>query len=82
MGTHKLVHIRQISQNPAVAALAGNPRQAVRGRGRAGDVRAVRSVAVGSPVQYADLIPGTLETIAHWRQQGIRIGSSTGYPNR
>jgi phosphonoacetaldehyde hydrolase len=28
---------------------------------------------------YADLIPGTLETIAACRQRGMRIGSTTGY---
>jgi len=29
--------------------------------------------------QYADLIPGTLQTVAALRGRGIRIGSSTGY---
>src|SRR5207237_5656764 len=29
--------------------------------------------------QYADLIPGTLETIADCRRRGLKIGSTTGY---
>ncbi|WP_330925098.1 phosphonoacetaldehyde hydrolase [Candidatus Sororendozoicomonas aggregata] len=30
--------------------------------------------------QYADLIPGALETINKLREEGIKIGSCTGYP--
>jgi phosphonoacetaldehyde hydrolase len=29
---------------------------------------------------HADLIPGTLETVAALRAQGLKIGSTTGYP--
>lgn len=29
--------------------------------------------------KYADLIPGTLETIAYCREQGMKVGSTTGY---
>lgn len=29
--------------------------------------------------QYSDLIPGTLDTVAYLRQEGIQIGSTTGY---
>jgi phosphonoacetaldehyde hydrolase len=29
--------------------------------------------------EYADLIPGTLETMAEFRKQGLKIGSTTGY---
>jgi phosphonoacetaldehyde hydrolase len=29
--------------------------------------------------KYADLIPGTLETVAKFRQRGLKIGSTTGY---
>ena len=29
--------------------------------------------------EYADLIPGTLETVAEFRKRGLKIGTSTGY---
>jgi phosphonoacetaldehyde hydrolase len=29
--------------------------------------------------QYADLVPGTLETVAECRRRGLKIGSTTGY---
>ncbi|MBV7330317.1 hypothetical protein KFU94_19115 [Chloroflexi bacterium TSY] len=28
---------------------------------------------------YADLIPGTLEAVADFRQRGLKVGSTTGY---
>jgi phosphonoacetaldehyde hydrolase len=80
MGAHKLVHIRKISQIPAVARRW----QDVHGKPcTEEDVQAMFAEFV--PLQldclakYADLIPGTLETIAALRSQGIKIGSTTGY---
>lgn len=80
MGAHKLVHIRKISQIPAVARRW----QEVHKRPcTEDDVQAMFTEFV--PLQlaclakYADLIPGTNETIAALRQQGIKIGSTTGY---
>jgi phosphonoacetaldehyde hydrolase len=32
--------------------------------------------------QHADLIPGTLETLAELRRRGLKIGSTTGYPRQ
>ncbi|MBC8876692.1 MAG: phosphonoacetaldehyde hydrolase [Planctomycetes bacterium] len=80
MGAHKLVHIRKISQIPAVARRW----QEVHGRPcTEDDVQAMFEEFV--PLQldclaeYADLIPGTLETVAELRARGIKIGSTTGY---
>ena len=80
MGAHKLVHIRKISQIPAVARRW----QEVHGRPcTEEDVQAMFEEFV--PLQldclaeYADLIPGTLDTVAELRARGIKIGSTTGY---
>ncbi len=80
MGAHKKVHIRQISQMEAVAQRweevhARKPTEE--------DVAAMFQDFV--PLQldcladYADLIPGTLETIEEFRRRGLKIGSTTGY---
>jgi phosphonoacetaldehyde hydrolase len=80
MGAHKLVHIRKISQIPAVA------RRWREVHGRActeDDVQAMFEEFVPLQLdclaQYADLIPGTLELVADLRGRGIKIGSTTGY---
>ena len=80
MGAHKMVHIRQISQIAAVARRW----EEVHGRACAeGDVEAMFEMFV--PLQldclaeYADLIPGTLQTVAACRERGMKIGSTTGY---
>lgn len=80
MGAHKLVHIRQISQIPAVARRW----QEVHGKpcGEE-DVQAMFEAFVplqlGNLADYADLIPGTIETVAEMRRRGMKIGSTTGY---
>jgi len=80
MGAHKKVHIRQISQNPAVAKRW----EAVHGRPPC-EEDVEKMFAEFVPLQiacladYADLIPGTLETVAACRKRGIKIGSTTGY---
>lgn len=80
MGLHKRDHIRAVGRYDDVAALW----QKVHGRSMTEqDVEDM--FADFQPLQlqcladYADLIPGTLETIAALRERGILIGSSTGY---
>lgn len=80
MGAHKKVHIRKISEIEAVAE-----------RWRSAHGRAVTEDDVEAmfqdfvPLQlacladYADLIPGTLEAVQHFRERGLKIGSTTGY---
>ena len=80
MGLHKRDHIKAISQQEEVAALW----QEVHGRPIT-EQDIDEMFADFQPLQlqcladYADLIPGTLETVAALRERGIRIGSSTGY---
>jgi phosphonoacetaldehyde hydrolase len=80
MGAHKKVHIRKILQSETVkerwqAQYNRLPDE--------DDVEAMFRDFV--PLQlacladYADLIPGTLEAIAKFRQRGLKIGSTTGY---
>ncbi len=81
MGVHKLVHIRRISQMPAVA------RRWQDAHGRPcteEDVQRMYEEVI--PIQldclaeYADLIPGTDHVVADLRKRNIQIGSTTGYP--
>jgi phosphonoacetaldehyde hydrolase len=80
MGAHKQVHIRQISKNEAVAKRwqdkhGRKPTEA--------DVEAMFKdfipLQLACLAKYADLIPGTLETVAEFRRRGLKIGSTTGY---
>jgi phosphonoacetaldehyde hydrolase len=80
MGAHKKVHIRKTSKIESVAKRW----QEVHGhRPTEKDVDAMFEDFV--PLQlacladYADLIPGTLEAVADFRQRGLKIGSTTGY---
>ena len=80
MGAHKKVHIRKISQIESVR----QHWQEKHGRWPDDDdVEAMFQDFV--PLQlacladYADLIPGTLEAIAKFRQRGLKVGSTTGY---
>jgi phosphonoacetaldehyde hydrolase len=80
MGAHKLVHLRKISQIPAVARRW----QEVYGRPcKEDDVRKMFDQFVPLQLdclaQYADLIPGTLDVVAEFRKRGVKIGSTTGY---
>jgi phosphonoacetaldehyde hydrolase len=80
MGAHKMVHIRKISQIPSVARrwqdVHGSPCSEQ-------DVAAMFEEFVPLQLQcladYADLVPGTLETVAAMRGRGLKIGSTTGY---
>src|SRR5438552_3942740 len=68
MGAHKKVHIRQISKNAAVA------RRWQQAHGRAANEEDVEAMfrdfiplQLACLAQYADLIPGTLATVAEFR---------------
>lgn len=80
MGAHKKVHIRKISQIPDVAERW----QRINGQAcTEEDVESMFQEFV--PIQlpclpdYADLIPGTVETVDAMRERGLKIGSTTGY---
>ena len=80
MGLHKRDHIKAISQDSEVAAQW----QAVHGRSiTEDDIDAMfadfQPLQLACLADYADLIPGTLDTVAWLRKQGITIGSTTGY---
>lgn len=80
MGAHKRVHIQQISQMDAVA------KRWKEKHGRSvteNDIDEMFKEFVPLQMQcladYADLIPGTLEAVADFRNRGLKIGSTTGY---
>ena len=80
MGLPKWEHIRALGDIPRVAAAWQQAHGAP-----FGDADADRIHAVFEPLNarvvgdYAELIPGTLETVAELRGRGIKIGSTTGY---
>ena len=80
MGAHKKVHIRELSLTEDIAASW----QEVHGRKPSeDDVEAMFQDFVPLQLEcladYADLIPGTVEAVARFRERGLEIGSSTGY---
>ena len=80
MGAHKKVHIRQITQIPAVARRW----QDVHGRvPNEQDVEAMFEqfvpLQIACLADYAELIPGCLEAVEAIRSRGMKIGSTTGY---
>lgn len=83
MGTAKRDHIRSIVSLETVSEqwMAANGRPWTED-----DVQAMYEELVPLQVEnaasYAQLIPGTLETIAACRKRGIKIGSSSGYNRR
>ncbi len=80
MGAHKKVHIRAVSQLDAV-----NQRwqEAHKRKPNEDDVEAMFQEFIPLQLEcladYADLIPGTLEAVADFRQRGLKVGSTTGY---
>jgi phosphonoacetaldehyde hydrolase len=80
MGLPKWQHIQAVGLQPAVAARW----QATHGRAFA-DADVDRIYDVFTPLnaevvpQFADIIPGALETVAALRAAGLKIGSTTGY---
>ncbi|MFV2066877.1 MAG: phosphonoacetaldehyde hydrolase [Pirellulales bacterium] len=80
MGAHKKVHIRKITQIPAVAKRW----QGVHGRPPTEeDVETMFAdfvpLQLDCLAEYADPIPGCLETVEACRRRGYKIGSTTGY---
>ena len=80
MGMAKRDHVRAVTQAPAVAAAW----QARHGRAPSeADVDAIFAVFepmnAAAVLDHADFIPGALDAVAALRQQGVRIGSTTGY---
>jgi len=80
MGAYKRDHIAQILQMPEVAECW----QAVHGHlPLTADVQAMYEkfipMQIDCIVQYADLIPGAKETVDTYHQQGLKVGSCTGY---
>jgi phosphonoacetaldehyde hydrolase len=80
MGVHKREHVRLLLDLDPVR------RQFEAAHGRvpaAADVDAIYADAtrlqIACLADYADPIPGTLETVAWLRRRGIKIGSCTGY---
>lgn len=80
MGAHKKVHIRQIAQQTAVARrwkeVHGKPCTE-------DDIEAMYQDFIPRQLacltKYSDLIPGTLEAVAAFRERGLKIGTTTGY---
>lgn len=80
MGAHKKVHIRQITQQTAVARrwkeVHGKPCTE-------DDIEAMYQDFIPRQLacltKYSDLIPGTLEAVAAFRERGLKIGTTTGY---
>ncbi len=80
MGLMKKDHIRAMCAMPELAARWA----AVHGKApNEADVDAMyqdtEPLMVDCIKDHAELIPGLLEAVAHFRDMGIRIGSSTGY---
>ena len=80
MGAHKKVHLGELSRIPSVARRW----QEVHGRPCSGDdieamFREFVPLQIDCLADYADMIPGTLETIEKFRTRGVKIGSTTGY---
>ena len=81
MGMGKWDHIRALGDDPAISARW----QAQFGCAMSDeDVDLVYEtfmpLQIAKVGEHADLIPGTLETTAWLREQGIKIGSCSGYP--
>ena len=80
MGAHKRVHIAAITK---IAAVAERWRTAHGRDCTEADIDAMFTDFV--PLQlacladYADLVPGCLESVAAFRARGLKIGSTTGY---
>ena len=80
MGAHKKVHIRELSLMEDVAA---RWQEAHGQKPSEDDIETMFQDFVPLQLEcladYADLIPGTIEAVARFRERGLKIGSSTGY---
>src|SRR4051812_33141093 len=78
MGAHKKVHIRKISQLPSVAKRWQEVHNKLCTED---DIEAMFQDFIPRQLdclaKYADLIPGTVESIAAFRSRGLKIGSTT-----
>ncbi|MEW6406268.1 MAG: phosphonoacetaldehyde hydrolase [Chloroflexota bacterium] len=80
MGLHKRDHIRAIGQIPEVAEKWQQAHGRLVSEQDVDDMFAdFQPLQMQCLADYADLIPGTLETVAWLRDRGITIGSTTGY---
>ncbi|ROL65988.1 phosphonoacetaldehyde hydrolase [Pseudomonas chlororaphis] len=83
MGMGKWDHIRTLCNLPAVAE---RYRQAFGRTPTDDDVTAIYErfmpLQIEKIAEHSALIPGALETITHLREQGIKIGSCSGYPKQ
>src|SRR6266571_6398839 len=80
MGAHKKVHIRQISKNENVAKRWEQVHGRKPGEKDVEDMfRDFIPLQLDCLAQYADLIPGTMDTVREIRARGLKIGSTTGY---
>ena len=83
MGMGKWDHIHTLCNLPAVAE---RYRQAFGRTPTDDDVTAIYErfmpLQIEKIAEHSALIPGALETIAHLREQGIKIGSCSGYPKQ
>jgi phosphonoacetaldehyde hydrolase len=80
MGLHKRDHLSELLAMPAVAAIW----RELHGRPPAdSDIDAMYADLVELQTaclpDYADIIPGTLETVTECRRRGLKIGATTGY---
>jgi phosphonoacetaldehyde hydrolase len=80
MGMHKCDHIRAITKMPMVAALWKTAHDRLPDEA---DVAAMYEEFIPLQIKvladYADPIPGAVETITDLRKRGVKIGSTTGY---
>lgn len=80
MGLMKKDHLRTILARPAVSAAWRDTHGAVPAESDVDDLfKNFIPMQHSVLKEYADPIPGLLETIASLREQGIRVGSTTGY---
>ena len=83
MGMGKWDHIRTLCDQPQVAE---RYRKAFGRTPTDDDVTAIYNrfmpLQIEKIAEHSALIPGALETIANLRQQGIKIGSCSGYPKQ
>jgi len=80
MGKHKREHIRQILGSDNIAAAWAS----IQGKPHSNEdvdklYREFVPLQVEVISQYAELIPGTADTIRWLRSRGVKIGSTTGY---
>lgn len=80
MGMHKKDHIRVVSQLASVAKRWQEKHGKVCTEA---DVEAMFEDFIPRQLacitKHADIIPGTLETVAEFRKRGMKVGSTTGY---